>query len=90
MATPRLIRIAGVCGITGLSASQIERLVKDGLFPQPVPITAHTRGWPEDEVYAWNAERIRVRDERRHAEDRVIRATAGKRGLPRSLAGKAI
>lgn len=84
---PKLLNIHGVLELTGLSRSTIERLVKAGAFPRPVPMTAARLGWPEDEVLAWNRDRIAARDQQRDlATDPVIVATAGKRGLPRLAA----
>src|SRR5918994_1875438 len=75
----RLLNIHGVCDLTGLSRSTIERLVKADVFPKPVQMTAARLGWPEDEVLAFNRDRIAARDQNRDlALDPVIQATGGK------------
>jgi prophage regulatory protein len=65
-----------------LSRSQVERLVKAGAFPRPVQVTLRRFAFVRSEVEAWAAERIRVRDERREADDPVIAATRA-RSAPR-------
>ena len=68
--------------IAGLSRSTIERLVRAQAFPQPVPVTASRYAFVREEVEAWARDRIRARDETRDpADDPVMLATAGKRGL---------
>jgi hypothetical protein len=42
----------------------IDRLVKEGKFPQPVPLSSHRKAWIEAEVDEWCAARVRERDER--------------------------
>jgi prophage regulatory protein len=77
---PKILNIHGVCDLTGLSRSTIERLAKADVFPKPVQVTAARLGWPEDEVLAFNRDRIAARDERRDPRaDPVVRAKAGKR-----------
>lgn len=78
----KLLNMHGVCDLTGLSRSTIERLVKAKVFPAPVLVTASRLGWPESEVLNFNSDRIAARDQRRDpASDPVIVATAGKRKL---------
>ena len=71
----RLLNIHGVCDLTGLSRSTIERLVKADVFPKPVQMTAARLGWPEDEVLAFNRDRIAARRETEIVE---LRVQAGK------------
>ena len=59
----RLLRRRQLREKTGNSDSTTDRLIKAGLFPKPVKITAGTNGWVEEEIDGWIAERIRVRDE---------------------------
>lgn len=52
----RLIRAAelfGKGGITGLSRSNLYRLVKNGSFPPPVHIGIRSVAWRSDAVEAW-------------------------------------
>jgi prophage regulatory protein len=83
----KLLNIHGVRDLTGLSRSTIERLVKADVFPKPVRVTAARLGWPEDEVLAFNRDRIAARDEHRDRKaDPVVKATAGKRAGSRLAA----
>ena len=45
-----------------LSKKQRKRLADQGLFPKLVPITARTGGYIEDEIDAYLAARIALRD----------------------------
>jgi prophage regulatory protein len=47
-----------VAEITSLSTRQIDRLVKAGKFPKPVPLTDRRRGFIRQEVFAWTAQRF--------------------------------
>jgi len=42
----------------------LRRLVKEGKFPAPVPISDRRIAWIEDEVDAWLAARVAQRDHR--------------------------
>jgi prophage regulatory protein len=57
----RLIRLPEVKKITGLSRSMIYLLESRNDFPKRVPLTARTVGWPEIEIYEWNANRMAAR-----------------------------
>lgn len=48
-----LIRIENVCGITGLSAPTIYRLMGKGEFPRPLKITSTARAWKLSDIAAW-------------------------------------
>jgi predicted DNA-binding transcriptional regulator AlpA len=64
--------------IDGLSRTQRERLIKKGLYPQPVRITTRRLGFVVDEVRRWAFERIAARDSKLPADqDPVLVATAG-------------
>lgn len=54
----RFIRLPGVREITGLSRSQLYRLVQSGTFPAHVKLGASASAWVEAEVMQWCAERI--------------------------------
>ncbi len=49
----KLLRLAEVSNITGLSRSAIYRLIAQGQFPKPRKITPHASRWREDEVQDW-------------------------------------
>lgn len=62
-----LLRIAAVQERTGLSRSQLYRLVNDGEFPAPVKLSERTVAWPSDAVSAWIESRIQASQEARTA-----------------------
>ena len=57
-APERLLRIRDVRAQTGVSSSQIYRLIAAGKFPRSVPLFGRGAVWPESEIQAWIAERI--------------------------------
>lgn len=59
----RIIKLAEVIRITGLSRSSIYRKLNDNSFPVPVPLGHKAVGWVEDEVHQWILERIALRDD---------------------------
>jgi prophage regulatory protein len=58
----RFIRLPKVKELTGLSKTTIWRHARAGGFPKAVTLTDGTRGWIEDEIGRWMAERIAARD----------------------------
>jgi prophage regulatory protein len=54
----RLIRIAEVKTLTGLSTATIYRKMAVQEFPKPVALGALARAWPLSEVQDWIAGRI--------------------------------
>lgn len=54
----RLLRMVDVRAYTGVSASQVYRLIAAGDFPPPVKLYGKASAWPESEVQAWIAARI--------------------------------
>lgn len=63
MTTYHLLRLRGVCEITGLSRSTIYRLIDAGDFPRSVVLGEHSVAWVAAEVEAWIAARIEARDQ---------------------------
>ena len=55
---PRLIRRTEVQKMTGLGASSIYQLVRDGDFPKPVQLSERRVAWIESEVAQWVSDRI--------------------------------
>lgn len=49
----RILRRPDVLKITGLSASTLERMERQGKFPQRVRLSRSTVGWREDEIIEW-------------------------------------
>lgn len=58
----RILRRPAVEGLVGLKRSAIYAAVAEGTFPRPVSLGRHAVGWLEDELQAWIADRIAVRD----------------------------
>lgn len=54
-ALPRLERLPDVCARTGLSKASVYRLIRNGKFPAPFPLTGRTRAWDSAAVDAWIA-----------------------------------
>jgi predicted DNA-binding transcriptional regulator AlpA len=61
----RLIRIAEVLHMSGLSRTSLYRSIRTEHFPAPVRLTARSVAWPHDEVVAWVEERVRIRNNQR-------------------------
>ncbi|WOK35450.1 helix-turn-helix transcriptional regulator [Sphingomonas sp. C3-2] len=53
MQIDRIVRIAEICEITGLSARTIERKVKAGTFPAKRQLSAQCVGWRLSDITAW-------------------------------------
>jgi len=49
---------------TGLSRSTIYLRVQEGTFPRPVNLGVRAVGWLENEIEAWLAARLEVRNNR--------------------------
>lgn len=54
----RMLRLAQVATMTGLSKATVYQLQRQGDFPQRVQLTAGRVAWVEAEVQAWLAARI--------------------------------
>lgn len=59
----RVLRRRGTAERIGVSPSTLDRLVKAGLFPAPLKLTARARGWKIQDIDNWLA----ARDEREEA-----------------------
>ena len=62
--TFRIIRRHDLPKYVGLQRTQITELIKAGQFPKPISLSDHGRsvGWVEDEVIAWQRQRLAKRD----------------------------
>ena len=49
---------------TGLSRSTIYLRIQEGTFPRPVNLGARAVGWLENEIEAWLAARLEIRNKR--------------------------
>lgn len=54
----RLVRMIEVERQTGISRSQLYRLMTAGDFPRPVPLYGRSKAWVESQVQAWITARI--------------------------------
>lgn len=59
----KVIRIAQVIAVTGLSKATIYRYMDKGVFPRRIKLGEHSVGWIEEEVIAWIESRVQARDE---------------------------
>lgn len=48
-----MLRLEDVKRLTGLCRSTIYQMMKDGLFPRPVPLGYRSVGWPACDIRAW-------------------------------------
>lgn len=53
MELDRMLRIAEILQITGVSAATIWRWVKDGIYPAPVKLGPNSVGWRESAIREW-------------------------------------
>jgi prophage regulatory protein len=60
----RLLRFKTVGEITGLSRSELYRLINLGRFPQPVPLGQRIRAFDAGEINSWIEDRISERQQR--------------------------
>lgn len=58
----RFLRRKQVRDVTGLPDSSIYALVAQGKFPKPFPLSQNRVAWLEDEIAAWQADRLRQRE----------------------------
>ncbi|MDE2407942.1 MAG: AlpA family phage regulatory protein [Xanthomonadaceae bacterium] len=54
----QVLRLAEVCHRTGLSKSQVLRMIDEKGFPRPIKLSVRANGWIESEVSSWIRERI--------------------------------
>jgi len=58
-ASERIIKLKDVITMTGLSRSSIYALIKKGVFPAQIKLTARASGWHWREVQEWLSSRPR-------------------------------
>ncbi len=51
----RLIRCKALCHQLGFSRTTIWRWVREGTFPAPIKVNAHSIAWRKEDVDAWIA-----------------------------------
>jgi len=57
-----ILRCKQVQTRTGLSRSSIYLHIQEGTFPRPISLGARAVGWLDNEIEAWLAERIEIRN----------------------------
>jgi prophage regulatory protein len=57
-----ILRKSELCTKVGLSGVHLMRLVRAGLFPQPIRLGSNSIGWIETEVDEWLMERAAERE----------------------------
>lgn len=62
MDSKRLIRRPEVEQLTGLARSTIYARMKEGTFPQPVPLGGRLVAWTESDILQWIDDRISEAD----------------------------
>ena len=53
MPTTRIVRRAALRSLTGLSMSTLYRLIAQGTFPRPVPLSSQAVGWDINDIEIW-------------------------------------
>ena len=61
MELQNILRRRDVQKVTGLSRSQIYKLMSQDQFPRPIPLCGRAVGWLENEVQEWQKARIAER-----------------------------
>jgi len=61
--TRRLIRLNEVCKKTGLPKAGVYKRMKEGIFPDRVPLGGRAVAWVESEIDAWIASQIEQRSD---------------------------
>lgn len=59
----RFLRRPQVQELTGLPESSLYAEMAKGRFPKPIKLSANRVAWLEDDVAAWQAERLAERDQ---------------------------
>ncbi|HVX56368.1 MAG TPA: AlpA family phage regulatory protein [Candidatus Saccharimonadales bacterium] len=54
---------------SGLGRTQTDKLIAEGRFPRPVKLSARRIGWLEQELIAWQQDRLAERDRVRVTSD---------------------
>ena len=50
---PTFLRVADVAARLGLSKASVYRMIKQGVFPQPIQLTASAVAWRVSEIEEW-------------------------------------
>jgi len=49
----RILRMAEVCDMVGLSRALVEAKIKDGIFPRGKMLTGRAKGWLLSDIQGW-------------------------------------
>ena len=58
----RILRASATEKLTGLGPSQRRRLIRAGIFPQPIKLGPRSVGWIEDELLQWIDDQAAARE----------------------------
>ena len=69
----RVLREAEVLAASGYKKTQLDQLISEGRFPAPIKLSpgGRARGWYEDEIIAYQLERMAERDAELKAKKRA-------------------
>jgi len=56
MQIDRILRLAELCRVTGMSRSAIYHGERAGTFPRSIPLGPRAKGWRESDIARWIAE----------------------------------
>jgi prophage regulatory protein len=57
-----ILRLPQVLDAVGVEKSTLYEMIANGAFPAPLPLHKRAVGWIEDEVIAWQQQRIAARN----------------------------
>jgi len=81
----KILRLAAVKELTGLSRSSVYQKIAAGSFPEPISLGARAVGWLESDVGAWIENKIAAS---RSARSHLCPAHAGNRASTYSSADR--
>ena len=58
----RMYRHAEVLQYVGLKKTQLAKLIREGNFPKPVPLSERAIAWLESDLIKWQHDRIAARN----------------------------
>lgn len=53
IAACRLMKLRDVADVTSISKAAIYALIKEGMFPRPVPVTKRRVAWRHSDILSW-------------------------------------
>ena len=58
----KVLRLPGVCELTGVPRSTLYLYIKNNQFPKPIKLGIQSVGWIQEEVEQWLRQRMELRD----------------------------